>query len=233
MAAAGFRDPRVLARFAQGAIAVAALLAPFRATASRAYHLHPGSATLHRTGLVSTLFADATIVAVLLFLPWFSRCRWNACLFAPETFRWRESSIVVTWLVPVVTCWLPGRMLLDIHRASSGEEAAGRGTGLVKAWWAAWAGYWVVSGLSFLTGQGDTLAVIALSQALNIAAAVLVVLVIERITTVQRARAHHLTARSPVLPKPAGVRTPPPGPRPHGPGSRPPAVRRTVARRRP
>ncbi|MFF4360793.1 DUF4328 domain-containing protein [Streptomyces sp. NPDC001604] len=179
--------PWLLARFAQAAIVAAAVADVFRALALRAHQLHPTNASLNRFGFRSMVFVNLMTAAAVLFLVWFSRCRRNARVLSPGAASEPGVWAVVAWLIPVVNLWVPRGLVLDVHRASSLRTAEkGRDEILVNVWWAAWAGH-TVTALASRFGGGTSMPLLVVSEALNLAAAVLVLFVIQRITGQQSA----------------------------------------------
>src|SRR3954471_15834471 len=124
------KAPWVLARFAQGAIAVAAAADVFRAAALRDHYLHPTDATLHTSGRNSMIFSYLMTVAVVLFLVWLARSRSNAHELDPQASVPSPGWTVGAWFVPVVNLLVPRRHVLDIGRASSASWGRKRGTTL-------------------------------------------------------------------------------------------------------
>jgi len=178
--------PWLLARFAQAAIAAAAVADVFRALALRAHDLHPTNASLNESGFRSMVFVNLMTAAAVVFLVWFSRCRRNARVLSPGAAPQPGVWAVVAWLIPVVNLWVPRGLVLEVHRASSpGTTEKGRDEALVNVWWAAWAGHTVLA----LASQfgGGTWPLLVVTEALNLAAAVLAVFVIQRITGLQSA----------------------------------------------
>ncbi|MEU6381249.1 DUF4328 domain-containing protein [Streptomyces sp. NPDC046909] len=171
--------PWLLARLAQAAIAVAAAAEVFRATTVRAHRLHPESTSAGESGFASMVLVYAMTLAAVLFLLWFSRCRRNARALSPGTDLGSDAWAVIAWFVPVVNLWVPRGLLLGTQRASGSGR---RDDTLVNAWWVAWAGHVVLA----LAGRSATsLPLLVATQALNIAAAVLVICVVQRVTGLQ------------------------------------------------
>lgn len=179
--------PWLLARFAQAAIAAAAVADVFRALALRAHDLHPTNASLNEFGFRSMVFVNLMTAAAVVFLVWFSRCRRNARMLSPGAASQPGVWAVVAWLIPVVNLWVPRGLVLEVHRASSpGTAEKGRDEVLVNVWWAAWAGHTVIAVASRF-GDGTSRPLLVVTEALNLAAAVLAVFVIQRVTARQSA----------------------------------------------
>lgn len=120
---------------------------------------------------------------------WFSRCRRNAQVLSPGTVEGSGVWPVCSWLVPVVNLWVPRRFVLEIQRASSAPATdKGRDDLLVNAWWVAWAAHGVIAaGSQFGGGTSTSMPLLMASEALNLAAAVLAIFVVQRITGLQSA----------------------------------------------
>ncbi|MFE9810200.1 DUF4328 domain-containing protein [Streptomyces sp. NPDC005227] len=179
------KAPWILARCAQGAIAVAAVADVFRATAVRARAVHPTAANQHTSGTTSMVFVYLTTVTVVLFLVWFTRSRRNAQVISGNAGLASGAWPVVSWFVPFVNLVLPRRFVLDILRASAGGRT-GRDEMLVNVWW----GVWVAHALLGTVGQmkaPTSLPLLVLEEVLMVAAGILVIQVIRRVTTLQAA----------------------------------------------
>ncbi|MGK4583531.1 DUF4328 domain-containing protein [Kitasatospora sp. HPMI-4] len=129
----------------------------------------------------TSLVTDVVVIAPgVLFLVWFSLVRKNAEAFAPGMHRHSPRFAIYGWLIPVAWWWIPRQVTLDIWRASG---LAGN-TRLVEAWWLAWLVNTFGSSLvMLLTGDADLYGLF--DQVANLAAAILVILVIRRITAAQ------------------------------------------------
>ncbi|MGY5058898.1 DUF4328 domain-containing protein [Streptomyces sp. 900105755] len=177
--------PRRLARAAQTAIAAAAVTDVFRTVALRDHYLRPSDASLRRSGLVSMVFVNLMTLTTVLFLVWLARSRRNAQELSPGAAVPSPAWTIGTWFIPVVNLIAPRRSVLDIGRAASPSWEK-RDTTLVNLWWAAWVGHALVLTAANLAAPGS-LALLVVTEALFLAAAVLVGLVIERVTTLQAA----------------------------------------------
>ncbi|MEU0964781.1 DUF4328 domain-containing protein [Streptomyces sp. NPDC005917] len=163
-----------------------------------------GAAALRRADradVLSALAAGAQSVSlvscVVVYLCWFRRVRANAQVFNPFGHRKSPGWAIGGWFVPVVSLWFPRRITLDIWDASS-PWGAPRSHALVNAWWTLWlaslfAGRAATSGYGDAEGgaaqaRDDALGML-LSDSLDIAAAVLAVLVVVRLTRMQHEKA--------------------------------------------
>lgn len=180
------KSPLLLARCAQTAIAAAAILDVFRAVAVQNRQIHPSAATRHTSGSVSQVFVYLMTLTVVLFLVWLARSRRNALALAPQAKLPGGGWLVGAWFVPLLNLFVPRQFVLDIGRASSPSWNPKRDSVLVNLWWAAWIGHGIALTLTTEAAPGSR-AALAVAEALMLAAAGLLCLVIERITTLQSA----------------------------------------------
>ncbi|MEU1193839.1 DUF4328 domain-containing protein [Streptomyces sp. NPDC005859] len=190
------KAPWILARFAQAAIAAAAVADVFRAAAVRDHYLRPTDASLHKSGFISMVFVNLMTLAIVLFLVWLVRSRRNAQELSPWASVPSRGWTIGAWFIPVVNFFVPRQFVLNIGRASSASWEQWRDTTLVNLWWVAWITHAVVLGVGGRVAPGS-MAFLVVAEALMIAAAVLLGLVIERITALQSAA---LGAAVPVAP---------------------------------
>jgi hypothetical protein len=170
------RPPWLLARLAQGSIAVAVVTDVFRMTATRA-------------GLASMVYVYAMTLAAVLFLVWLGRCRRNAEILSPGAAAVNGVWAVFAWLIPVVNLWVPRAFVVNVQRASVGRAEKGPNTALVNTWWGFLVAHTVVTGMGQQMGERGSVPFIVLSEGLNVTAAVLAVRVIQHITALQGAAA--------------------------------------------
>ncbi|MGW3283202.1 DUF4328 domain-containing protein [Streptomyces sp. NPDC001002] len=178
------KAPWILARFAQVAIAVAAVADVFRAVAVRDHYLRPTDASLNKSGSTSMVFLYLMTLAIVLFLVWLARSRRTAQELSPQASLPSRGWTIGAWFVPVVNFFVPRRFVLDIGSASSASWERKRDTALVNLWWGAWITHALVLGVAGQVAPGS-MALLVVEEALMIAAAVLLGLVIERITALQ------------------------------------------------
>lgn len=183
MTSTAHRASWILARCAQVAILVAAVADVFRAAAVRDHYLHGTDTSSHESGFVSMVFVYLMTLAIVLFLVWLARSRRNAQELSPEVSLPSRSWTIGAWFIPGVNFVVPRRFVLDIGRASAEWEQK-RDTALVNLWWGAWITHSVVLLVAVRAAPGS-MAFLVMAEALMIAAAVLLGLVIERITTLQ------------------------------------------------
>ncbi|MEV5954359.1 DUF4328 domain-containing protein [Streptomyces sp. NPDC051987] len=185
MTSAARTAPRFLARSAQALIAAAAVADVFRAVALRDHYLHPTDASQHRSGLISMVFVYLMTLATVLFLVWLARSRRNAHESAHEAAVPSTGWMIGAWFIPVVNLFAPRRIVLDIGRAGSVSWEK-RETTLVNLWWAAWVAHALVALVASRVAPGS-MPCLVVTETLMLAAAVLAVLVIERVTALQAA----------------------------------------------
>ncbi|MBA2947780.1 DUF4328 domain-containing protein [Streptomyces himalayensis] len=136
------------------------------------------------------------VVTACVFLVWFSRARRNGEVFALDGFTRKPGWAVGSWFVPVGNLWMPYRIAVEIWRASSPGRTSPT---LVNAWWAAWI---TASLLSWFGGQSygraeeadaieQAVSVLLLADVLDIAAAVLAMAFVWRLSGMQDAKATH------------------------------------------
>ncbi|MEV0266244.1 DUF4328 domain-containing protein [Streptomyces sp. NPDC050617] len=84
--------------------------------------------------LIGTLTQLATAV---VWAVWFRRTRLNAEVFAPGGHRYGSGWAAGSWFTPVVNLWFPKQIANDIWRASSPAGPYGP-RGVLNAWWVLW-----------------------------------------------------------------------------------------------
>ncbi|MER6571324.1 DUF4328 domain-containing protein [Streptomyces sp. NPDC001093] len=188
MTGSAAKAPWFLARCAQFAVPAAAGGELVRALTVRAHLLHPSTTTASDTGRVSMIFVNVMTAAIVLFLLWFARCRRNAELLSPGRVPGSVTWAVLAWLIPVFNLWVPRGLVQDVHRASAPDGAdAGRGDLLVNVWWAAWVGHAALSLTAANLDGGTSLPLLVAAEGLDLLAAALATVVIQRITVRQAA----------------------------------------------
>lgn len=186
MTASAAQAPWFLARCAQFAVAVAAGGELVRALTARAHLLRPATTTASDFGRVSMIFVYVATAAIVSFLMWFARCRRNAELLSPGRVPGSVTWAVLAWLIPVFNLWVPRGLVQDVHRASAPDGAdPGRSDTLVNVWWAAWIGHTVLSVAGTHLGGGTSLPLLVAAETLDGLAAVLAIILIQRITARQ------------------------------------------------
>ncbi|MGW3102435.1 DUF4328 domain-containing protein [Streptomyces sp. NPDC001100] len=178
------KTPWILARSAQVAVATAAVVDVFRAAAVRDHYLHRTDASLHRSGLISMIFVYLMTVTIVLFLVWLARSRRNAQELSPEATLPSPGWTIGAWFIPLVNLVVPRGIVLAVGRAGSVSWEERRDTTLVNLWWAACVTHALLIVVTNQVAPGS-MALLVVAEVLMIAAAALLGLVIQRITTLQ------------------------------------------------
>ncbi|MGC4949825.1 DUF4328 domain-containing protein [Streptomyces sp. DT224] len=159
---------------------------------TRADHLYTAAGSLQALTFLAT---------AVVFLVWLRRVRINAEVFDPYAHTLRPGWAIGGWFVPLGNLWLPYRVAKGVWTASApvdtlgGRTAAPRGP--LKAWWAVFVADQLVSrGTGRLSADAETgdeivrgLDLVAANDALDLAAAVLAILFVRRLTGMQSRRA--------------------------------------------
>ncbi|CAM5264364.1 hypothetical protein SALBM135S_04172 [Streptomyces alboniger] len=152
---------------------------------------------------------NVLLVSCVVFIVWFYRVRVNAEVFEPHIHRKARGWTVGSWFVPVVNFWFPRRIALDIWDASSALSAAPARTmpldpsaarvphPLINAWWTLWVadnlfGRWTSSRYSGAEENEEIRSAVEygmIADALDIAAAVLAIVLVLRLSRMQDMKA--------------------------------------------
>ncbi|MEV6978858.1 DUF4328 domain-containing protein [Kitasatospora sp. NPDC093806] len=159
--------------------------------------------------LTAGLSVLTLVATAVLFVLWFQRIRANADLFAPHGHKHSSGWAVGAWFTPVVNLWFPWRLVVDCWQASAPVDAEGQrrivSQALVSTWWVSWVGSLVLGRVASVVSRSVASEAMGRSaafeevrsalqweiaaSALRAVAAVLVVLVVWRLTGMQQARA--------------------------------------------
>ncbi|MFC9342155.1 DUF4328 domain-containing protein [Streptomyces sp. NPDC057020] len=146
--------------------------------------------------LAFTLYVATGIV----FIVWFHRLRKNAEVWAGDLQSRKPGWAIGGWFIPIGNLWIPRGIAVDIWRASRWSPYAADGAReltLLNAWWVCWAADMVLDRISaqlyksaetadaYVTASVWTLT----GYGLDIAAAVLAILFVRRLTSMQHAKA--------------------------------------------
>ncbi|MGB8944136.1 MAG: DUF4328 domain-containing protein [Streptomyces sp.] len=160
-------------------------------------------------GVSGWLQTAALVATCVVFLCWFHRVRVNAEVFEPYLQTKTRGWTVGSWFVPVVNLWFPRRIAIDIWDASGPRSVALDRTmtlsgpadrpshTLINAWWTLWlatlfVGRWATTAYWDAEEVDEVDAAVSklmFSDALDIAAAVLAILFVRRLTRMQDAKA--------------------------------------------
>ncbi|MEV6193015.1 DUF4328 domain-containing protein [Streptomyces sp. NPDC051920] len=155
----------------------------FRAVALRNHRLHPLDASMD-SGSVSRVFVNLMLLSIVLFLVWLARARRNAALLSPQSRVPTAAETIGGWFIPVSNLFGPRERVLDIGRASSRSWDEKRDVTLVNLWWGAWIAHGLMAVMAIQVAP-ESMTLLVVTEALMIAAGVLLGLVVERITTLQ------------------------------------------------
>ncbi|GGR74963.1 hypothetical protein GCM10010252_11690 [Streptomyces aureoverticillatus] len=151
----------------------------------------------------------ALVATCAVFLAWFYRVRVNAEVFEPHIHHKTRGWTIGGWFVPIVNFWFPRRIALDIWDASSDRSVALNRTltldpkvsrtshPLINAWWTVWVANLLIARATYQTYEGaeeaeetkSALTGVMFSDALDIAAAVLAIVFVLRLTRMQDLKA--------------------------------------------
>lgn len=143
-----------------------------------------------------TLFVATGIV----FIVWFHRLRLNAEVWAGDLQSRKPGWAIGGWLIPIGNLWIPQGVAADIWRASRWQPYAADGArelALLHAWWTVWVADMVVGRIaSLLYKRAETPDAYVTASSwlltgyvLDIVAAVLAILFVRRLTSMQHAKA--------------------------------------------
>jgi hypothetical protein len=144
----------------------------------------------------------AVVCTGVVFIVWQYRVRTNADALTPGVGRLGRGWAIGGWFIPLGNLWLPFDMIRELWRDSTPWGGSPRAN-LVVAWWVACAGSVVAFGFSGgfteedtdIAGDVDGLRaqafVLLLSDVFGVAAAILAILVVHKLTSRQLARHAH------------------------------------------
>jgi hypothetical protein len=156
------------------------------------------------SGSLGIVAAIALFAAAAVFIVWLWRVRWNAEMFCRGEHRFTRGWVLGCWLVPVVNLWYPKQVVDDIVAASDPRTDPLTpvlkeipGTRLVWAWWLTWVvglvsgnivQRGVIHGASQLGDLRTNVILSTVSALFTTGAAVLAVILIQRIGELQTQR---------------------------------------------
>ncbi|MGW0934910.1 DUF4328 domain-containing protein [Streptomyces sp. NPDC002666] len=153
------------------------------------------------------------LATAVVFLVWFRRVRLNAEVFDAHAQPMRPGWSIGAWFIPFVNFFLPYRIASGIWTASTpaGRPMASRA--LLNAWWAGLIGsrlFVVWTERRYAAAEEvdevlDAFGLVIAADVLDVAAAVLAILFVRRLTAMQGERAAERAA--PVAPMPAAEQT--------------------------
>lgn len=145
----------------------------------------------------------ALAATAVLFVIWFYRVRVNAEYFGPNSQRKGRGWAIGAWFVPVASLWFPKQMADDMWDASTPALPDGGrprvSHGLLNGWWALWISSLIIgrfvdrifTDTETAEGIHDAGVASMISDVVSIAAALLAILVVRKLSDRQRAKMHH------------------------------------------
>jgi hypothetical protein len=157
------------------------------------------------SGSLGIVAALALLAAAAVFIVWLWRVRWNAEMFCRGEHRFTRGWVLGSWICPVVNLWYPKQVVDDIVAASDPQTPPHTldlrdvpGTRLVWGWWLTWVvglvsgnivQRGVLGGATEVADLRTNVVLSTISALFTTAAAVLAVILIERIGELQTKRA--------------------------------------------
>ncbi|MFC8759567.1 DUF4328 domain-containing protein [Streptomyces sp. NPDC057193] len=150
--------------------------------------------------LAYSLSLTLYLATAVVFIVWFHRLRKNAEIWAGDLQGRKPGWAIGGWFVPLANLWIPRAVAVDIWRASRWQPYAadgGRELTLLNSWWTCWVAGTLVnwtSGQMFKRAETieawlDATRWSLAGYVLDIAAAVLAILFVRRLTSMQHAKA--------------------------------------------
>lgn len=154
---------------------------------------------------LDALLPSLLLATAVVFIIWFHHTRKNADLLAPNGHRMGRGWTIGAWFTPIAQLWIPWQLMSDCWRASAPLDAEGRRSqpsqATVVIWWSALVASAVASRIAaVLTRHTDQMDSIDLENlrtgiwveaggaGLRLVAAIAAMLVVHRLTAMQRAR---------------------------------------------
>lgn len=162
---------------------------------------------LHLAGYL--LYGLTLTGSAVTFISWFHRTRVNAEWLSPHGHRHSRGWAVGGWFTPVIFLWFPWRIACDTWQAGVRPDASGvrtpLPTTLINFWWVSFClanmvgalGDQSIDAARYPDHYQQGVAWLIASDALQLVAAVLAVLVVQKVTAMQEERfAEHIAATS-------------------------------------
>lgn len=202
----GYRSPRAHGTSTAVMLAIMAaitiVLAAVRALTAAAYgqgrfELDEPSAPELALACVSLPYLLGFILSAVCFLTWMHRVNGNIPALAGVTPRFSPGWAVGCWFVPIANLVWPYQAVREIWVASApASRASARSLALPGWWWAAWLTSNIIGSISGRVSIGAKTAQVAaaaewygvLSDAISVAAALLAIVIVRRITADQEQR---------------------------------------------
>lgn len=150
--------------------------------------------------LLAVVFGLSGIATAVVFVIWFHRVRQNAGVFAPDTQTRTDGWAIGAWFIPLANLWIPRQIAVEVWRASRqdpyGPDGA-RELTVLNSWWTCFVVGLVLDRLSSsLYDQAETLDALTTAAAWSlagyafiVAAGVLAILFVRRLTSMQHTKA--------------------------------------------
>lgn len=155
----------------------------------------------------SLMQAIGLLATAVVFIIWFHRVRANGEVFSPNGFDKGRGWAIGGWFVPIGNLAIPYRIARDIWTASTQRAPDGSWrparTGIITAWWFVWilslivdrVASQVYSGAEVPDAVQDSALDMAVATTLDVAAAVLAILFVRRLTAMQ----HRMATQGPLV----------------------------------
>ena len=161
------------------------------------------------SGFSDLLTAPTVLAAVVLFIIWCHKARANADVILPQRRTYARGWAIGGWFVPIGWFWIPRYVLGDTWAASlplgTDPRRTSTRSALLNSWWLCWCAMWVaaitagtIDGAASAEAGGtanvsvSTLKVVTtidlVEGVLRVAAALLALFVVRKITTFQQVR---------------------------------------------
>ncbi|MFE6843738.1 DUF4328 domain-containing protein [Streptomyces sp. NPDC057686] len=153
------------------------------------------------TGAAGVLQYLTTLATAVVFIIWFHRVRVNGEILRPDAFSLTRGWAIGSWFIPVGNLFLPFRIARQIWVASTqlGPDGSHRQVSAapVNAWWALWVGSLVLDRVfDQMYKRAETPEALRSASALGavtdlatVAAAVLAIVFVRRLTALQTTKA--------------------------------------------
>ncbi|NJQ02044.1 DUF4328 domain-containing protein [Streptomyces zingiberis] len=209
------RVPRGLAKAVQGLLAAVIVADLFSIASTAKFHglwstmIDQGSDAVsdqeyeqaaYWHEFASLVQGTTLLVCAVAFIVWFYRMRVNTEVVAPYAHSMASEWAVWGWLVPVVSLWFPHRIALDTWAASEpGHHLSATrrtSTALVNIWWLLWVtsvNFGIVASALYTVVEEPgavekTLTLLMAVDVVDIAAGVLAIVFVHRLTAMQHRR---------------------------------------------
>ncbi|MET9296748.1 DUF4328 domain-containing protein [Streptomyces sp. NPDC003077] len=156
--------------------------------------LNRADAMYMRVGIFQIL---GTLATAVVFIIWLHRVRTNAEIFAADMCSLGRGWAIGAWFVPIANLWLPYRVARESWDASTqmGPDGMWRNApkGVLNAWWTLWVVGGILSRIGGFVYQGvetpeelkKAAGLLMFCDVLGLAAAVLAILFVRKLTSMQ------------------------------------------------